>query len=751
MCEILAPAGDEKSFYAAIDAGADAVYLGLSSFSARQSAENFCPDNLKKYIDHAHALHVRVYVAMNTLVKDVEMESFVSALVAAHNSGADAIIMQDIFLGKLIKDRYSAITLHLSTQAGVCNIFGARLAKRYGFSRVILARETPLKDVKEIASMIETEVFVQGALCTCFSGQCYMSALAGGNSGNRGACKQPCRQKYKIDREGFDSYAYALSLSDLCAAENLSALIEAGVSSFKIEGRMRSPEYVRAAVTYYKDVLSENSPRLREDFSRMKRAFNRGDYTKGYLYGQAKDLLSRDVQNHLGERIGVLRARGKRLFAETSFVPRKGDGFKVIRGGKNEVGGFVYSENFPCEKNGFYLPSSERFREGDALHVTSDTSLCERDFGGLKRKILIDIEARSGEKLRVTAKGDFASFSLESEFCAQIALSSSLSENDVRACFSKTDAYPFSIDFGAVNIGENVFVVRSQLNAFRRAFYQALYELLTKPKNQKIHYEPLSVGETKGGVKSSTAVLDTFFDEKAYAEYPPDIFVLKPNNYKNIDDIKQNITYAKYYVTHILLYVPAYTLNDDLIAIRNCAPLFQELYCEGAFGLELGKELDLPVFAGTGFNIFNRADISVLKSEGVENFCVSKEISLKEAENLFCRGAFYAFGGNVKAMDLGHCLFSKTCRNCDKKNCYVLADEAGREFPLRRYENSVCRFELYNCAPMVCAKDVPSKLYDFTALPSAKKRAYLQFCGDENALKNALGKYTANPWRSGVR
>lgn len=295
MCEILAPAGDEKSFYAAIDAGADAVYLGLSSFSARQSAENFCPDNLKKYIDYAHALHVRVYVAMNTLVKDVEMESFVSALVAAHNSGADAIIMQDIFLGKLIKDRYPEITLHLSTQAGVCNIFGARLAKRYGFSRVILARETPLKDVKEIASMIETEVFVQGALCTCFSGQCYMSALAGGNSGNRGACKQPCRQKYKIDREGFDSYAYALSLSDLCAAENLSALIEAGVSSFKIEGRMRSPEYVRAAVTYYKDTLSENSPRLREDFSRMKRAFNRGDYTKGYLYGQAKDLLSRDV------------------------------------------------------------------------------------------------------------------------------------------------------------------------------------------------------------------------------------------------------------------------------------------------------------------------------------------------------------------------------------------------------------------------------------------------------------------------
>lgn len=170
MCEILAPAGDEKSFYAAIDAGADAVYLGLSSFSARQSAENFCPDNLKKYIDHAHALHVRVYVAMNTLVKDVEMESFVSALVAAHNSGADAIIMQDIFLGKLIKDRYSAITLHLSTQAGVCNIFGARLAKRYGFSRVILARETPLKDVKEIASMIETEVFVQGSAVHLFLG-----------------------------------------------------------------------------------------------------------------------------------------------------------------------------------------------------------------------------------------------------------------------------------------------------------------------------------------------------------------------------------------------------------------------------------------------------------------------------------------------------------------------------------------------------------------------------------------------------
>ena len=256
MCELLAPAGDEASFYAAVHSGADAVYLGLTDFSARRSAANFSLENLKEHIDYAHALGVRVHVALNTLIKEDELARFFENVAAAWNAGADALIIQDIFLGKRIKELYPEIVLHLSTQAGVCNIYGARLAKRMGFTRVILARETPFEDIEKIAAEMETEVFVQGALCTCFSGQCYMSSFAGGNSGNRGLCKQPCRKKYRIDRAGHESYSYALSLSDLCAAKDVPALVRAGVCSFKIEGRMRSAAYVGAAVKYYKDVLA---------------------------------------------------------------------------------------------------------------------------------------------------------------------------------------------------------------------------------------------------------------------------------------------------------------------------------------------------------------------------------------------------------------------------------------------------------------------------------------------------------------
>ena len=250
MSEILAPAGDKKSVLAAINAGADAIYLGLKEFSARSSAENFEMESFIETVKYAHAFGVKVYVAMNTLVKERETENFISALLGVWNSGADAIIVSDIFLGAYIKSLYPEIIMHLSTQAGVCNVYGAQFAKEKGFSRVILARETPLEDIKSIAEIIETEVFVQGALCSCFSGQCYLSSFAGGNSGNRGKCKQPCRKLYTIDREGYGEDSYKLSLSDLSVGEDITKLIEAGVFSFKIEGRMRRSEYVSAAVKY---------------------------------------------------------------------------------------------------------------------------------------------------------------------------------------------------------------------------------------------------------------------------------------------------------------------------------------------------------------------------------------------------------------------------------------------------------------------------------------------------------------------
>ena len=307
MSEILAPAGSENSAFAAINAGADAIYLGLDRFSARSSAENFCMENFKKILAYAHALGVKVYAALNTVVKNSELENFLDTCAEVWNAGADALIIQDVFLGKYIKARFPQVKLHLSTQAGTCNALGALLAKEYGFDRVILARETLLKDVVEISKIIETEAFVQGALCTCFSGQCYMSSFAGGNSGNRGRCKQPCRKVYSVDRRGFEEPAYRLSLSDLCVGENIKELAEAGVTSFKIEGRMRRPEYVAAAVGYYKDKVSLSS---------LKRTYNRGNYTKGLAFGQNKSFISSAVQGHIGEFAGIIKVKIPNIYAE---------------------------------------------------------------------------------------------------------------------------------------------------------------------------------------------------------------------------------------------------------------------------------------------------------------------------------------------------------------------------------------------------------------------------------------------------
>ncbi len=751
MLEILAPAGDEKSFFSAIAAGANAVYLGLSDFSARKNAANFNLDNLKYYIDYARVFGVRVYVAMNTLVKENEIDAFVSALVSAHNYGADAIIMQDIFLGKLIKEKYPEITLHLSTQAGVCNVYGAKLAKRYGFSRVILARETPLSSIKEIAKIIETETFIQGALCTCFSGQCYMSSFVGANSGNRGYCKQPCRKKYKINRKGFDEYAYAISLSDLCIGSNVKQLIDAGVVSFKIEGRMRSPEYVYSAVDYYKKIIFDNV-NDKNAFSALKRTFNRGDYTKGYLFGQDKNLISRNVQNHMGEEIGIVKHTGKFIFIESNFKVNKGDGFKIIRNGEKEIGGFVYSEVKPKEKNGFYISEIKQVNVGDKIYITSDTLLAEfLKNTRIKRKIYLDVSIKQGEKIVVTASGDFKSFTFESSFSADIAKNAGLTKTDVVNCFLKTDTYPFEINFKNVSIGDNVFVLLSMLNAFRREFYEKLFANISYKEIKSYEYKPLTISVDNSVQDIKNAVIDSEFNASVYKNNNIDYFIFKPNNYKNIEEIERFLINSKYYVTYKLLYLPAYLLDEDIDYIKENAKLFDGLYVEGTYGMELAKELNLPFFVGTGFNVFNSADIYVLQNEGVKNITLSKELSIKEIEKIKCLNSFVFSGGNVKVMDLEYCPFSKSCKSCDKKNLYEMTDEGGRKFILRRYECGACRFEIFNCAPLVFANDKTSALYDFTGMTNEQKNIYLKHLNDENSLKNSLKNYTFGHIKNGIK
>lgn len=693
MIEILAPAGDEKSAYAAINAGANAIYLGLSAFSARASAENFGFEALEKLVAHAHFLGVKIYVAMNTLVKSDELEEFVSAAVKVHNLGADALIIQDIYLGAYLKKTYPQMCLHLSTQAGICNAYGAELAKSLGFSRVILSRETTLSDIEQIAKIIETEAFVQGALCTCFSGQCYLSSFAGGNSGNRGKCKQPCRKRYRINRKGFEEYAYRISLSDLCVGEDVSALIKAGVSSFKIEGRMRRPEYVSAAVKYYKNLLQGSAQKC--DLSALKRTYNRGNYTKGLAFGQDKSLISSAVQGHIGEYLGTVSVVSGKYVCRSAFVCGAGDGFKILRGGK-EVGGAAFGEKVA---GGFTLKSSGRLKNGDKVFITTDARLNKKLLEGkLTKKIKISAEIFAGERPQITVDGNIYA----AQFTAQTAQGRPTTAEEIKNCFNKVDIYPVEVEYESIKIGDNVFVPMSLLNAFRREIYADIYTNHC-PNGREMIAKCLPLPqENKCGKNGKTAVIaNNLNGVKA------DIGILKPDGYS--DGVYALI---KGFNGEKFLYLPPYLSGEDIQRVKPLILAFDGIYCGGNYSIMLAKELNRKLFAGVGFNLFNHISLQLCPADYA---ALSKELTAAEARPLARKNTFYLTAGDIKVMDLIYCPFGKSCGQCDRKRLYTLTDENNREFILHRYEIGGCRFELFNCARLVCENNFTGILTDLTA------------------------------------
>lgn len=714
MSEILAPAGDKKSVLAAINAGADAIYLGLKEFSARSSAENFEMESFIETVKYAHAFGVKVYVAMNTLVKERETENFISALLGAWNSGADAIIVSDIFLGAYIKSLYPKIIMHLSTQAGVCNAYGAQFAKEKGFSRVILARETPLEDIKSIAEIIETEVFVQGALCSCFSGQCYLSSFAGGNSGNRGKCKQPCRKLYTIDREGYGEDSYKLSLSDLSVGEDIEKLIEAGVFSFKIEGRMRRPEYVSAAVKYYRGILDGNGGK--NDLSDLKRTYNRGNYTKGLAFGQDKSFLSPAVQGHIGEFVGVIKVENGKFVCVGGRGFSSGDGFKILRVGK-EVGGAEFAAS---SKDGFVLSCKTRLKNGDKVFVTTDAKLNARLSDGQRRvKISVSGVFNRGGVAAVTVNGK----TYESPFTLESAENKPLTEADFRVCFSKTDKYPFEVAFGEF-ASDGVFVPASALNAFRREVFLHFYDEITQNANEKYEYIGV-LPEIKTQNNPKIAVIAQNLDGLT-----ADVGVYKPSDYSEITaEFKFN--------GEKFLYLPPFITLKEIEKLKPIVRLFDGIYCDGVYAFKLAEELSVKLFAGTGMNISNRIGVNGCNAD---YFALSKELTLAEIKPLCTDNAFYLSAGDIKVMDLIYCPFGKKCLSCDRRASYTLKDESDRRFVLRRYSVGACRFEVYNCANLAADCGAAGVLVDCTLCPSPGN--IIKICKNGEKLRAYFKNYT---------
>lgn len=336
MIELLSPAGSPEAVIAAVQNGADAVYMGMGDFNARRGAKNFTDEEFEKALRYCRIRGCRVYVTLNTLVSDREMESAVASARLASSLGADGLIVQDLGLVKAIRQALPDIPIHASTQMSLHNLAGVEAAAEMGLTRAVLARELSLEQIKFITAnaSIETEIFVHGALCFCHSGQCYMSSLIGRRSGNRGMCAQPCRMQYSLGGRMDD---YPLSLKDNCLADRLQEIEEAGVACVKIEGRMKRPEYTGIVTGVYSKAIKERRRPTPEEMELLESAFSRQGFTQGYFNGDKEDMFG--VREEKDSDADKIFAAARRAYADGELrrvpvhfytVAEKGERIKAI-------------------------------------------------------------------------------------------------------------------------------------------------------------------------------------------------------------------------------------------------------------------------------------------------------------------------------------------------------------------------------------------------------------------------------------
>lgn len=336
MLELLSPAGSPEAVIAAVQNGADAVYLGMGDFNARRGAKNFTNEEFEKAVTYCRVRGCKVYVTLNTLVNDREIGAAVDDARLASSCGADGIIIQDLGLISAIRRALPDIPLHASTQMSIHNLAGVQAAAEMGLTRAVLARELSLEEIKYISknAPIETEIFVHGALCFCHSGQCYMSSLIGRRSGNRGMCAQPCRMQYSLGGRMDD---YPMSLKDNCLVDRLGEIEEAGVACVKIEGRMKRPEYTAIVTGIYSKALREHRQPTPEEMTMLTKAFSRQGFTQGYFNGDRKDMFG--VRGEPEEGTEKIFAVARRAYADGELrrvpvhfytVAEKGERIKAI-------------------------------------------------------------------------------------------------------------------------------------------------------------------------------------------------------------------------------------------------------------------------------------------------------------------------------------------------------------------------------------------------------------------------------------
>ena len=722
MIELLAPAGNFEALKAAVEAGADAVYLAGEKFGARAYAENFAGENLIQAVKFAHLRGVAVHVTVNTLIADEELDEFAEYLKFLRRANVDALLVQDLGAAALAKEIAPEIPLHASTQMSIHNSEGVKALAKLGFARVVLSRELTLEELEKICreSPIETEIFIHGALCVCWSGQCLMSSLIGGRSGNRGKCAQPCRLPYElVDASGKNLLSgagkYLLSPKDLNTLELLPRLIDTGVTSLKIEGRMKRPEYVATVVKVYRDALDKNFS-TPEDRRKLAQIFNR-DFTTAYLEkNPGRNLISDMKPNNRGVLVGrVVEVGRDKITLKLAEKISAGDQVEIWV----KVGGRVTFtvEDFELRGDLCTIKAPTKgVRVHDRAFKIFDAELtaeARKYFTGAPvRRIFVaaTVKAKLNEPLTLTltdSDGNVAT--AQTNFVAEPAKNRPLTLDTLKKQIGRLGTSIFALDKISAELDENLMIPISELNDVRRRVVEELETLrLKKFERDKISamnlkiYPPCAVAETK-----LVAHVDTLEKLKAALDAGADEILFGGESFTNqpVKNISTAIETVHKRGKKISLATPRLVRENEFKVLKKTfSAEVDAIYIHNLAALELAQKFS-SVRTDFSLHVFNNATINFLKGLGVEGVTLSPELNLTQVKALAKKSPLPVeciVHGRQELMISAYCVLGSFLGELDKKNCphvcrtnkFFLRDRKNELFPV--VTDQFCRMHILN-------------------------------------------------------
>lgn len=628
MVELLAPVGNMECLKAAINAGCDAVYLSGRNFGARSFAGNFSKEELEIAINTCHLYGVKVYITVNTLIYDVEVDRFMDYIDYIHKLGCDAVIMQDIGMIDLVRKTYPNLEIHASTQANIHNLEGVKLCEKLGIKRVVLARETPIELVREIKQNTNTEIeiFVHGALCMSYSGECLMSALIGSRSGNRGTCAQICRQPYslEIDGEFVNNNEYILSTKDLNTLDHIGELIECGVDSLKIEGRMKRPEYVYLVTSMYRKAIDnyikyKKTKITEKDIKNLKKLFNR-EFTKGFLFNEDNDNFTNTYRpNHLGIEIGtVLDYKKGQVIIKLNDDLNINDGIRII--GNNDTGSIItimYKNKSRVNKaikgDIISIPFKENIEKNSKVLKTTDYNQIKEIENNIKINKKIKISGKCilkvGEPIKLIVNDYKNIVEKASDYIVENSIKSETTVARIEEQLKKLGDTIYEFDNLEIKSDYNIFVPINKLNELRRIVMHTLDNLRMYKTNYKKEKYNICVDNFEK--ESNKNILVSTYEQYLNIKNNYDIIYI--DNLEEFNKINDNKCILK--LPRINEHLKDY--NSKLL-VSDLGSVYKYKNVDTDFSL----------------NITNSYSVSFLHSLGVKKITLSPELNYKQIKTL---------------------------------------------------------------------------------------------------------------------